>query len=1062
MPEYLSPGVYVEEIDTGAKPIEGVSTSTAGMVGLTERGPATGVPILVTGPGDYARWFGGLLDRNDFVERHLPPENGLLPEAVDGFFRNGGRRLYVVRVAPDEASRAERRLFGAAAGAVLGETVLLRTAREGTGQAGTPPLVVLDTLNLNTGDQVRIGDGSRAEYREATVTGGTTRHVPLNRPLAQEHGPGANIVSYVSAPFAGFGNDYTLAAGVAAGATELSVDAGADDLSTILPANLPAMVEVQSPGVREYARLTAVPTGTGSFAVALDRPLALPHAAATAVVRLLDIPNLLPAPRQLESAAAAGDPILFTTTAGGGAGQIVEIEQGVADRHEIRRQGALVQLDLRPAAYAAYPARSTVEHVDIADDGAVTARQLRALVAGGAIAISLDDRTGFAVGDVVRIGATADPGREYARIATLPGAGLASPDPGQVVLELPLRANHANGTEVRRQSEPTPAANANPTARLVLDTAAGGGSVFATDASGYTAGQLVRVTAPDGTAGFHQVAGATATQPGQVELDQPLIASHGVGSPLAEREELLRVEALDVGAWGNRLLISVEAEEPGLVSRARVTGTSPPLALALSTLTGVEAGTVIELVDPVTGVAIDQPLKVRRIDRGAANPVVLDALWGLTAAHLGAIAAATEHLPVRSREFRLTVRLRRQDDPAVPSRGEQILDSEVFRYLSMDPRHSRYVVRVLGDVAGPLRRSDRRPEGESAYVRLQDLRTTRADQEDVNLGPEALTDLMPSGIVRPARHPLTSGDDSLATLTPALFVGQDDREPDNRQGIPALKNIDDISLVACPGQTDAQVQQALINHCEEMRYRFAVLDGPPPPADAMADVLALRQRYDTKYAAVYHPWLLIPDPMPDNLAAILQVPIPPAGHVLGVYARTDVERGVHKAPANELVRGITGLRRYLNKAEHDILNPFPVNINVIRDFRPDNRAIRVWGARVVTSDPDFKYVNVRRLLIFLEKSIDRGLQWVVFEPNAEPLWARVKRTIANFLTTVWRDGALEGTKPEEAFFVICDRTTMTQADIDNGRLIVVIGVAPVKPAEFVIIRIGLKTATAED
>jgi phage tail sheath protein FI len=247
-----------------------------------------------------------------------------------------------------------------------------------------------------------------------------------------------------------------------------------------------------------------------------------------------------------------------------------------------------------------------------------------------------------------------------------------------------------------------------------------------------------------------------------------------------------------------------------------------------------------------------------------------------------------------------------------------------------------------------------------------------------------------------------------------------------------------------------------------MRYRFAVLDGPPPPADAMADVLALRQRYDTKYAAVYHPWLLIPDPMPDNLAAILQVPIPPAGHVLGVYARTDVERGVHKAPANELVRGITGLRRYLNKAEHDILNPFPVNINVIRDFRPDNRAIRVWGARVVTSDPDFKYVNVRRLLIFLEKSIDRGLQWVVFEPNAEPLWARVKRTIANFLTTVWRDGALEGTKPEEAFFVICDRTTMTQADIDNGRLIVVIGVAPVKPAEFVIIRIGLKTATAED
>jgi phage tail sheath protein FI len=175
----------------------------------------------------------------------------------------------------------------------------------------------------------------------------------------------------------------------------------------------------------------------------------------------------------------------------------------------------------------------------------------------------------------------------------------------------------------------------------------------------------------------------------------------------------------------------------------------------------------------------------------------------------------------------------------------------------------------------------------------------------------------------------------------------------------------------------------------------------------------------------------------------------------------DDERGVHKAPANEVVRGITGLNRYLNKGEHDILNPYPSNINVIRDFRPYFRAIRVWGARVVTSDPDYKYVPVRRLLIFIEKSIDRGLQWVVFEPNAEPLWARVRFAIESFLNTVWRNGALEGTKPEQAYFVICDRTTMTQADIDNGQLIAVVGVAPVKPAEFVIVRIGLKTAVAD-
>jgi phage tail sheath protein FI len=208
--------------------------------------------------------------------------------------------------------------------------------------------------------------------------------------------------------------------------------------------------------------------------------------------------------------------------------------------------------------------------------------------------------------------------------------------------------------------------------------------------------------------------------------------------------------------------------------------------------------------------------------------------------------------------------------------------------------------------------------------------------------------------------------------------------------------------------------------------------------------------------------VLIPDPFPANPNNIADFPIPPAGHIQGVYARTDIDRGVHKAPANEVVRGILGLQRIINKGEQDILNPYPVNINVIRDFRPNNRGIRVWGGRVITSDSDFKYVNVRRLLIFIEKSIDIGLQWVVFEPNAEPLWARVIRSISNFLTVVWRNGALEGTKREEAYFVKCDRTTMTQTDIDSGRLIVIVGVAPVKPSEFVIVRIGLWTAHSDE
>jgi phage tail sheath protein FI len=248
------------------------------------------------------------------------------------------------------------------------------------------------------------------------------------------------------------------------------------------------------------------------------------------------------------------------------------------------------------------------------------------------------------------------------------------------------------------------------------------------------------------------------------------------------------------------------------------------------------------------------------------------------------------------------------------------------------------------------------------------------------------------------------------------------------------------------------VQSALITHCEELQDRFAILD----PQDGLRNegIRAFREPLDTKYAALYYPWLYVPDPRSRR-----SVFVAPSGHMAGIYARTDVERGVHKAPANVVIRGIDlslprrGLEQDVTKREQDMLNP--KGINALRAF--PNLGTRVWGARTLSSDQSWKYINVRRLFIFVEESIDEGTQWVVFEPNDEPLWARVRQSITNFLTTVWRDGALEGKKAEEAFFVTCDRTTMTQDDIDNGRLICVIGIAPVKPAEFVIFRIQQKT-----
>ena len=230
----------------------------------------------------------------------------------------------------------------------------------------------------------------------------------------------------------------------------------------------------------------------------------------------------------------------------------------------------------------------------------------------------------------------------------------------------------------------------------------------------------------------------------------------------------------------------------------------------------------------------------------------------------------------------------------------------------------------------------------------------------------------------------------------------------------------------------------------------------PIGADLQA-ARAHRQNFDSTRCAIYYPSLERADSFgaPGDRRVIS-----PSGHVLGIYARTDTARGVHKAPANEVVRGVLAFDTKLDKGVQDILNP--INLNCCRDFRSENRGLRVYGARVATSDPEFKYINVRRLLLMIEQSLDIGLQWAVFEPNDRPLWDTVKQSVTGFLTTVWRSGALEGQKAEEAFFVnIGYNITMTQDDIDNGRMIVEIGVAPVKPAEFVIVKISQKTREAE-
>jgi len=274
----------------------------------------------------------------------------------------------------------------------------------------------------------------------------------------------------------------------------------------------------------------------------------------------------------------------------------------------------------------------------------------------------------------------------------------------------------------------------------------------------------------------------------------------------------------------------------------------------------------------------------------------------------------------------------------------------------------------------------------------------------------------------------------------------------NPQGLAALE-LDpyrDVALVYAPGQQVA-VNKAVISHCEKLRFRFAVVD--PDKSVNAANFQPRSAVQDTQFAALYYPWIVIADPQTGARKVV-----PPGGHVLGVYARTDSERGVFKAPANEILRGVLDLMADIDDGTQDVLNPR--GVNAVRKFA--ERGIRVWGARTLTSDALWKYVSVRRLFIFLERSIYEGTQWVVFEPNDDRLWARVIDTIRLFLRTQWRLGALFGRTEEEAFFITCDRTTMTQDDILNGRLICEIGIAPVRPAEFVIFRIFQHTAEAQN
>ena len=496
---------------------------------------------------------------------------------------------------------------------------------------------------------------------------------------------------------------------------------------------------------------------------------------------------------------------------------------------------------------------------------------------------------------------------------------------------------------------------------------------------------------------------------GTVTLGAALANSYDAGYSWVTTSEApivtnCRLSAQDPGAWGNSIVVQIKQSS---MAQAQVVSLT---ALALNTVllnssANFYPGALVEFNKGKTKA-------FKKIQSIAGNSIVVT----------NAFAAATDLNP----DGGFTVTTVRSCEFDVSASWGNV--NEQFKSLSMDSNLPNYYGTVINNGSSLL------------------AMTTGAVGDSVSDHPVILPS-PPQGLV----VPLINGSDGTTAPTPGDYQGADNG-PGQRTGIYALADIDDISIVAVPGITNQNVQNALITHCETLQYRFAILDPAPHTggtAPTLDDIQAQRKQYDTKYAAIYYPRISVYDDASDT-----DILVPPSGHMAGIYARVDNTRGVWKAPANEVLGGVDSLEVNLSKGDQDILNPEPNNICCLRNFEAQGRGLRVYGARCITSLTEWKYINVRRLFIFLERSLDQGTQWAVFEPNDQKLWNRLIQSVSAFLTSIWREGGLMGATADQAFFVNCGYDTMSQDDMDNGRLIMLVGVAPVFPAEFVIIRIG--------
>jgi len=910
MPEYLAPGVYVEEVDTGAKPIEGVSTSTAAFVGVAEKGPMN-KPTLVTNWGQFVREFGGY------------SKDAYLAYSVYGFFQNGGKRCFIVRVADtDKASKAinifkdgndiDLLKITALNEGAWGKNISVKIDRSSQGSTFLfASSLVEDALTANNyfypqstkglsfGGKVRICDRDGHSSGNLTV-----------QELVPENGKTKVIAD------GNMGNKF-------------------------LAENSIAMAVIEADALGSPFSLTLASTfgfEKGSL-VSFNQPFDDPVYASLDNVQFSE--NRIGGARKFDSD-------LFGA-------KLVDIKR-VCLEFKVQIAGLNVGDENIPLA-------------NIKDD------------LGKGLKESIRPWDSLMFGR-----------RETAETVTVKSiAG------GNINFSSPIKNIHPIGALISAKCAPQAKLFSKQyNAADLTDTvpADPGKKLYNTGIQGFKSGDCLRFSGDAGGDQDFEIISVDSAEPTKVEIN---IA----GGALAADHKT--VTAL------------FKQDQEGVV-------VDETFVFKAGDLVEVTSGGTIRLM------ALKNIVRNRLIFQN-------DQKWTKDASD--AVFVSREWAKTRVKSMEFTIKAKYEKD------REKV--TEEFNKLSINPESPRYILK------------DRVIKNVSQLIDIEDLRTPPVSApSEINNLPKEGQKVLNQG-----------GDDGLDGIEAFDFIGTVSSS-EERSGIFALEPVDEVNILCIPdvmmffggGKGSERrdsvelVQKAMFSHCERLKDRFAVLDSIK--GMRVLDVQTWRKdNLDSKYAAIYYPWIEVLDPIKAEGNSTRLVPA--SGSMAGIYARSDNERGVHKAPANEVVRGVNNLERKITKGQQEILNPD--GINCIRQFK--GRGIRVWGARTISSDPDWKYVNVRRLFIYVEESIEEGTQWVVFEPNDHRTWARVRQSVRNFLTNVWREGALQGRKVEDAFFVTCDETTMTQTDIDNGKLIMEIGIAPVKPAEFVIFRIGQWTAGAE-